>query len=363
MAPLIRSLESAVAGIDESGARALRGVLRTALRAAPRDLRWVRTQRLKPRVFRFSFDAGARAWTLIAKRLEPLAAWRSEQIARRWLPAVGIAAVGPSLLAAGPVDGAGAWHVYEDLGQRSLEGRESDQLRVAAAVRSIALLHSRFASHPLLAECRPLGALDVSHYAGNLRDALRALGALADARSRLTRRQVALCDRLLRRLEGLLAQTSRRARALEEWGGPETLLHGDLWTSNVFVVGPPERVQVRLIDWDRTGVGPISYDLSAFLLRFPPAQRSGIVELYRRSLEIAGWRPPSARRLDVLMETAELGRCANRVIWPALAIADGAAWGFTALAEVEGWFETLEPILARSSSTRRRITGRSGAGS
>ena len=61
------------------------------------------------------------------------------------------------------------------------------------------------------------------------------------------------------------------------------------------------------------------------------------------------------------METAELGRCANRVVWPALAIAqDGAPWGFAALAEVEGWFESLEPILTRASSSRRAIAGRPG---
>jgi hypothetical protein len=34
------------------------------------------------------------------------------------------------------------------------------------------------------------------------------------------------------------------------------------------------------------------------------------------------------------------------VIWPALAlIRDRAAWGFEALAEVEGWFDALEPVL------------------
>ena len=48
----------------------------------------------------------------------------------------------------------------------------------------------------------------------------------------------------------------------------------------------------------------------------------------------------------MLFETAELARYANRVIWPALAIArDGAAWGFPELAEVESWFEALGPVL------------------
>ena len=37
---------------------------------------------------------------------------------------------------------------------------------------------------------------------------------------------------------------------------------------------------------------------------------------------------------------------ANRIIWPAIAIAhDHAPWGWDALAEVDQWFEDFEPVL------------------
>src|SRR5262249_2276831 len=120
-----------------------------------------------------------------------------------------------------------------------------------------------------------------------------------------------------------------------------------LWTSNVFVTRSGDGLNARLTDWDRAGVGPISYDLSTFLLRFPAAQRPGILDVYTASLENHAWRPPAPSRLNLLFETAELSRYASRVIRPALAIArERAAWGFAELAEVERWFGALEPVLA-----------------
>ena len=56
-----------------------------------------------------------------------------------------------------------------------------------------------------------------------------------------------------------------------------------------------------------------------------------------------GWRLASTSELEVLFDTAEQARYANRVIWPALALVqDHAAWGFPELAEVERWFEALD---------------------
>jgi hypothetical protein len=252
------------------------------------------------------------------------------------------------------------WHVYDDHGETALSGQENDTACVAAVVRLLARLHSRFASHPLLAECRPFGAFDISWFAANVRDAMHGLEALRAPEVALSADDAALRDRLLRRLARLLADVPRRARALAEWGGPETLLHGDAWTSNAFARRSPVGFQARLTDWDRAGVGPMSYDLSAFLLRFPAARREWIVDTYRGALENGAWRPPGGSRLNLLCETAELGRYANRVVWPALAIArEGAAWGFAELAEVERWFEALAPVIPRSA----RPAGASGAAS
>ena len=47
-----------------------------------------------------------------------------------------------------------------------------------------------------------------------------------------------------------------------------------------------------------------------------------------------------------MFETAEYSRLANRVIWPAVALLEEHdPWGWRRLAEVESWFDTLEPAL------------------
>ena len=105
--------------------------------------------------------------------------------------------------------------------------------------------------------------------------------------------------------------------------------------------------RARLVDWDRLGVGPFSYDLSTFLFRFPPDQRAGILEQYRRAVQRAGGRLAPTQQLQLLFDTAERARYANRIIWPALALVrERAAWGFPELAEVERWFRALDRAAA-----------------
>ena len=61
---------------------------------------------------------------------------------------------------------------------------------------------------------------------------------------------------------------------------------------------------------------------------------------------------PGVRDLNLMFETAELARFANRIIWPAIALAqDQAEWGFEELAEIEEWFGSLEPVLADENKT------------
>jgi len=103
---------------------------------------------------------------------------------------------------------------------------------------------------------------------------------------------------------------------------------------------------VRIVDWDRLGVGPASYDLSTFLLRFAPEHRPWILDLYREALGEGASRLPGRRELNLLFESAECARYASRAVWPAIALLrDGAAWGFEELAAVDGWFEALTPVL------------------
>jgi len=241
-------------------------------------------QQLKKRVYRLRFAIGDRDRSLVVKCMDPEFAQRSQFVIKRWLPAVGLGASSSPLLAvAAERSGQCIWHVYEDLGDRTLDASDLNPGHVAAVVELIAQLHTRFAGHPLLLECRQYsGDLGIYYFSSNVRDAIRGL----------------------------------------------------------------ELLRTLLIDWDRAGVGPISYDLSTFLLRFPTRYRLWILELYRETIGHAGWCLPSARDLNLLFETAECARYANRVIWPAIALSrERAEWGYDELAAVEQWFELLEPVL------------------
>jgi aminoglycoside phosphotransferase (APT) family kinase protein len=124
------------------------------------------------------------------------------------------------------------------------------------------------------------------------------------------------------------------------------LLHGDLWTTNVFVMQSANGLRARLIDWDHAAVGPFSYDLSTFLLRFPRERRLSILNLYTEEVARSGWHLPTQAELNALFETAEYARFANSVIWAAIAsVMDHAEWGFEMFAEIDRWFENFEPVL------------------
>jgi hypothetical protein len=302
----------------------------------------------RPRVYRvrFVFDGWVRS--VVVKHMELDTAQRNQLLIRRWLPSVGLGDHGPTLLGvAAERNGQSVWHVYDDFGDRALAAHHLDPQCVRAAVELIAQVHLRFAGHALLAECRLLGSdFGIAFYAANVRDALRCLDALQPPAVELSAMQAALRDRLRARVRQLQEEEPMRAQALAEFGGPETLLHGDLWTTHVFVLPALHGVQARLAGWDHAGVGPVSYDLSTFLLRFPVRHRLWILDLYREAIQPAGWSLPSARDLNLLFETAEYARLANCIIWPAVALVqDRFNWGFDELADLDQWFEAWKPVL------------------
>jgi hypothetical protein len=93
-------------------------------------------------------------------------------------------------------------------------------------------------------------------------------------------------------------------------------------------------------------VGPLTYDLSTFLYRFQTQYRPWILELYQKAVAPLGWRAPATRDLSLLLETAEISRIANCLIWPCIeAVQTEAEWAFDRLAEMETWFESVEPAL------------------
>ncbi len=305
-------------------------------------------RRLKSCVYRLQTEVSGQVRSLVLKRSDPGPARRALLVARRWLPAIGLGDSCPRVLGtAADRHGEWVWHIYEDLGDSTLDAAMSDRQRVAVAVDLIAELHVRSAGHPVLPECRRDGGdLGAAYYAANVRDAIQGLELLRPPRIALSPEQQAVRDRLLGRLYALRDEQPRRARLLADHGGPDVLLHGDLWTINTFVAAGPSGLRARLIDWDRVGVGPASYDLSTFLYRFPPGERPWILDRYQQAVSPAGWRLPAARDLNLLFGTAECARYANHAIWPALALLEESTeWGFAELAEVARWFEALQPVL------------------
>jgi hypothetical protein len=273
---------------------------------------------------------------------------RNRLVATRWLRAVDLGHRGPVLLAvAAERDAKAVWHVYEDLGDRTLDTTQPDWARVRAAISLVAEIHVHFAEHPLLPEARMYGKdMGISYYLTNLTDAIRGLESLRPPAVHPGSGDAALRDRLLERLHRLLDEGPERGRLLAEAGGPETLLHGDLWPKNILTVETPDGLQTRLIDWDATGVGPPTYDLSTFLYRFPLQDRPRILEHYQQAVEPLGWRLPKPADLSLLLETAEVSRIANCIIWPCLeAVQAQADWAFESLAEMERWFEPVAPAL------------------
>lgn len=345
---MIEGLDDLLDGTGQPGPPELRSLLQEVFGGSDTTGRLIDQQRLKSRVYRLHFEASDGLRSLVVKCLDPSRAQRNQLVTKRWLPAIGLSEAGPALLgAAAERTGRCVWHIYEDLGDQTLDTSDPDPRRVAAAVELIAQIHARFAGHLLLPECRLYGGdLGIYFFTSNVRDAIRGLESLRPPDVALSSERLALRNRLLARMYKLLDEQPYRAQALAELGGPETLLHGDLWTTNVFVLPTAHGLQARLIDWDRAAVGPASYDLSTFLLRFPIHHRLWILDLYGESVGHPGWRLPSPPDLNLLFDTAECARFASRAIWPAIALLnDRAEWGFDELAAVEQWFETLEPVL------------------
>jgi len=304
-------------------------------------------ERLKQAVYRCRIGRGADR-TLVLKRHTPAIAQADRLVVERWLPALGLADGCPRLLAAAAErEGCWVWHVYEDVGDENL-ARQRLPWRLDAAVDFIAELHVRAAGHALLPEVR-WRARDhgVPFFVASVRDAISGLEALATPPRDVPREFAGARERLLHCLYALREDAPRRVLRLEGAGGPETLLHGDLWPKNVFVTRTAAGPRARLIDWDHVGIGPASYDVSTFLYQSAPEERPAILRRYRAAVERGGWRLPDDETLNLLFHTAECARYAHCILFAALALLhDGAEWGIGELMDFEHWFRALRPPLA-----------------
>ncbi len=344
----VKALSNLLEGTGEPALPELRSALTAMIDTSGGSGAFITERAIKRRVYRLTLSDGGTSHAWVVKCMDPIHAWRERMAVQRWLPAIGAAASGSPLLAvAAEQTGQHIWHIYDDLGDAYLNPADPNPEPIRAAVELISQIHIRFAEHRLLPECRLYGGeLGVPFYSNSVQDAIRALKALRPRAVPLRPEELALRNRLLDRMHRLLDEDTLRARAMTAYGGPTTLLHGDLWETNVFVIPAANGWQARLTDWERVGVGPVSYDLSTFLLRHPPPLRMWVAERYRECLTKVGWDWPSPQILNLLFETAEFARYANSIIWPALALyEDHAEWATNALAEVDRWFEAWQPVL------------------
>ena len=340
-------LERSLERWQEPGAAELCEVLEELVSSAARPGERLELERLKPAVYRLTVGS-APGQALVLKRHPPGIAQADRLVVERWLPALDLGDGCPQLLAAvAEPEGSWVWHVYEDLGDGNLA---ADRLpwRLDAAVDFMAELHLRAARHPLLPEVRWRARDHGVHFlTSNVRDAVTALEALATPPRDVPPAFAGARERLLQCLYALSDDAPRRVRLLEDAGGPDTLLHGDLWPKNVFVSMTPAGPRARLIDWDHVGVGPASYDVSTFLYQSAPEERPAILRRYRETVERRGWRLPDQGALNLLFHTAECARYAHCVVWAAMALLhDGAEWGIGELMDFEPWFRALRPPFA-----------------
>ena len=327
----------------------LGGQLQTCLQEAldGQSVRLTGQEQLKANVHRLGVVIDGRERSLIVKWSDPVVARRSRLVACRWLPAVGLGDLGPPLLTvAAERNGDGAWQIYEDLPGKPLSTEQPVAGEVEAVLGAIARVHTSFAEHPLLRECRLWGGdRGIHFYSANVHDAVIALHSLdldrGDANA------IAARDALLERMHLLEQEEPERAQALGSVGGPDTLLHGDLWPTNAIVQLRGDGFSVRLIDWDEVAAGPSWYDVSTLLLRFDPSHRRWILDTYRRAVDrLADWPIPGDRDLNLIFETCAYARLASLLVWSVAAAADGdSGWLPERLAAMVEWLDAVRPVL------------------
>jgi hypothetical protein len=328
-------------GMDgEPGLAGLRTSLSEVLGDACRVLA---VRKLTSRVYRISLTTGGPSLSLVAKRLAQPVAQRIELALERWLPAVGLAHVAPALLGASvdPVAGK-IWHLYEDLGERTLEDAVPTAAAFERAVQLVATIHARFTQDSTLAEWRARGEdHGVAFYESSVRGALAAVEAAVAQRDCTV--DAAGSERLCARLEGLLEQLGEMTKALVQLGGPFTLLHGDLFLKNIAQRDTGQGPNIRLLDWDRVGPGSFSYDLSTLVIRAPAPHRARVVPLYRQAAAEHGLQLPADSDLRRLFAHAECARLASMSIWIAREAAERRTpWAFEWLAEIDGWLQRAQ---------------------
>ena len=296
------------------------------------------------RAYRLWFETATGPVAVVVKRHRPRRARANQLVAARWLPAVGLNGICPAVWGVFREPGSPAvWQLYEDLPGEGVDRLHPDPAGLNMVIELLAEVHGRFVGHRLLGECREHGYdLGIGFFTSQVARSIGILRWMGSADFHGSGVQRALTDRLRDRLERLSYDWQERVAAVTPAQQSATLLHGDPWTTNTLVVAHNGGLKARLIDWDNVGVGPITYDLSTFLYRFPRERRPWIVARYRRAIARHGVSLPDDSTLNLLFETAEYGRYVWCLAEASAAAQRGQAWAFEEMAQIETWFVQLE---------------------
>jgi hypothetical protein len=231
------------------------------------------------------------------------------------------AGVGPRCLAAvNEADPARHWLLLEKVpGVELWQVGEFDVWEAVA--RWLGSFHSEFAQR--LAEIRRanphLLEYDAEWFASWRERAHGFLTSSDDPRAPVLARSLARYEEVIAAIEAL----------------PRTLVHGEMYPSNMLVIPDQRPVRVCPVDWEMAGVGPGLLDLAALVGGWSAAERERLVTAYRDGLGggatlpaklssdlsccrlhlalqwlawAPGWRPPAEHAHDWLGEALELGR-------------------------------------------------------
>ena len=333
---------------QQPGTSELRSVLRKLLEPAADGRLLAEEMLLRSRVYRLKFDIDGAMRSFVVKRHSPSQAQLERLLVEKWLPEAGLERHAPPLIAAAAeISGKCIWHIYRDVGDSTMSEFLDDADIVREAVALFGKVHAFFTGHILLGECAMHGGdYGSGFYSTSVIKAMSCLRHLKNPNGRMRHDHADTVDGLLELLAGLHERRASHEEIMREYGGPDTLLHGDLWPKNCLVEPNDSECRILIIDWDHAGVGPVSYDLSTFLMKLPEEERIRTLNLY---IEIRddnryGW--PSYQEWNMLFETNELARLSNCIIWPCIAARhDMSDWAFEDLARIRDWFNGLKPVL------------------
>lgn len=366
---MIMSLNHVFTDKGNSDLLELRILIHQVLGGDSAKCRLINEQQLqKSYVFRLTWEINSAIRTIVAKRFHSDRSYVERLALKRWLVITNLSHLAPTLLGVAPERaGEYVWHVYEDLGNSSLDQEETacgtqaakdrgflsplqaspGRDRIEVIIRLVCALHEKLQGHALLGECRHQSTDLGSHFLyASVSDAICALEFLDPANIALSQKQTEVRENLLDRLYKLRVQLPWRSSFLEKKGGPHTLLHGDLSVKNTFTAYTEHGLTGWLIDWDHVGVGPVSYDLSTFLMQIPINERLWTLDLYQQVRKEGNTCWPTYEEWNLLFETNEYARLANSVIWPAITAAESQSeWAFNELAKIDGWFKDIKPVL------------------